>query len=102
VPADKPSPSSAAFYEQLGQNLRTLSLSPRHKYYSDDARVVEHLCTCAIIGQFAGIDGAGRQVAFRLLQIFEFQDGKISRENVWMDTAALTAQLTVPDTAVAH
>jgi predicted ester cyclase len=44
--------------------------------------VVEHLCTCAIIGQFAGIDGAGRQVAFRLLQIFEFQDGKISRENV--------------------
>jgi predicted ester cyclase len=36
-------------------------------------------------------DGAGRQVAFRLLHILEFPDGKISRENVWIDTAALAA-----------
>jgi steroid delta-isomerase-like uncharacterized protein len=87
------------FYQQLGQNLRTLLLAPKHKYYSDDACVVEHLCTCVITGQFAGIEGGGRQVEFRLLHIFEFQNGKISRENVWMDTATLMAQLTAPANA---
>jgi ketosteroid isomerase-like protein len=70
-------------YEQLVQNMRTVSMNATHQYYSDDACVVEHLCTCVVTGQFAGIEGHGRQVSFRLLHIFEFRAGKISRENVW-------------------
>ncbi len=88
-------------YEQLMQNMRPISMETTRKYYSDDACVIEHLSTCAITGQFAGIEGLGRQVSFRLLHIFEFRDGKISRENVWMDTATLIAQLTEP-AAAAH
>jgi hypothetical protein len=34
-----------------------------------------------------------------MLHIFEFRDGKISRENVWMDTATLMAQLIAPAAA---
>jgi steroid delta-isomerase-like uncharacterized protein len=88
-------------YEQLTQNVRTVSMETAHRYYSDDAAVIEHLCTCAITGQFAGVEGHGRQVSFRMLHIFEFRDGKISRENVWMDTTTLMAQLTAP-AAAAH
>lgn len=82
--------------------MRSISMQTTRKYYSDDACAIEHLGTCAITGQFAGIEGQGRQVSFRLLHIFEFRDGKISRENVWMDTATLMAQLTAPAGAAAH
>jgi hypothetical protein len=30
----------------------------------------------------------------RVLHIFEFRDGRISRENVWLDAGAAIAQLT--------
>ncbi len=31
-----------------------------------------------------------------MLHIFEFRDGKISRENVWIDSATIMAQLDTP------
>ena len=31
-----------------------------------------------------------------MLHVFEFQDGKISRENVWLDGASIVGQLTAP------
>jgi predicted ester cyclase len=34
-------------------------------------------------------------VSFRLLHIFEFQDGKIAREQAWCDLAAIQRQLNV-------
>jgi predicted ester cyclase len=37
--------------------------------------------------------GHERPVSFRLLHILEFRDNRISRENVWMDVAALHRQL---------
>lgn len=89
-------------YDQLMQNIRTISMQTMRRYYADDACGVEHLCTGAVTGQFAGIAGHGRQVCFRLLHIFEFRDGKISRENVWMDTATLSAQLAEPVGVAAH
>ena len=50
--------------------------------------------TATVTGQVLGIPGNGKQVRFRVLHVFEFRDGRISRENVWMDGAALAAQLT--------
>ena len=35
----------------------------------------------------------GRTVQFRILHVCEFRDGKISRENVWLDVAAIMQQL---------
>jgi predicted ester cyclase len=63
-------------YEQLLANMRAIFMQTTHQYYSDEACVVEHLCTCAIVGQFAGIEGHGRRVSFRLLHIFEFREGR--------------------------
>jgi predicted ester cyclase len=39
-----------------------------------------------------GLPGNGRRISFRMLHIFEFRDGLISRENVWLDTAAVINQ----------
>ena len=40
-----------------------------------------------------GFAGDNRTVHFRLLHIFEIRDGAISRENVWLDVAAIAEQL---------
>lgn len=41
-----------------------------------------------------GMEGRGRPLEFRLLHVLEFAgDGQISRENVWLDLAAIQQQL---------
>ncbi len=49
---------------------------------------------CRKGGIFLGVPGHGKTVSFRLLHVFEFRDGKISRENVWIDGGSIIAQLT--------
>jgi predicted ester cyclase len=63
------------------------------QFYGDEVRVVEHECAATVLGQFAELPGRGRPVRFRMLHVFEFRGGRISRENVWMDTATVLAQL---------
>jgi hypothetical protein len=62
--------------------------------YGDDFCVVEHLTKGAVTGEFLGIPGHGREVSFRLLHVWEFRDGLMSRENVWLDGGSVVAQLT--------
>ena len=49
--------------------------------------------TARVVGEFMGIPGHGRVISIRVLHIFEFRDGLISRANVWLDGAAAVAQL---------
>jgi ketosteroid isomerase-like protein len=44
-------------------------------------------------GRAVGCDGLSGPVSFRILHVFEFRDGKISRENVWCDVAAIREQI---------
>lgn len=53
----------------------------------------EHFCKGAVPGEFLGIPGHGREIGFRLLHIWEFRDGLMSRENVWLDGGTVIAQL---------
>jgi predicted ester cyclase len=55
--------------------------------------VLEQLMTGTVIGEMLGLPGNGRRITFRILHVFEFRDGLISRENVWLDSAAIVAQL---------
>ncbi len=43
-----------------------------------------------------GLSGPRTLTQFRLMHVFEFWDGLISRENVWLDYAALSQQLSTP------
>jgi steroid delta-isomerase-like uncharacterized protein len=87
-------PAALEFYRQLVKEIRTDGEERLHTYYSDNAVVLENLMTATVTGQFLGLPGNGRQVKFRILHVFEFKDGRISRENVWLDGAAVAAQLT--------
>jgi hypothetical protein len=49
--------------------------------------------TRAVLGSFGGLAGRGSSVRFRMLHVFEFRGGLLSRENGWMDTASVLAQL---------
>ena len=83
-------------YEQLTSDISTESMTPTRQYYGDDFCVVEHDWTGTVPGSLLGIPGRGRRITFRILHVFEFRGGLISRENVWMDTGAIVAQLTAP------
>ncbi len=49
--------------------------------------------TGTVTGSMLGLPGHGRRISFRILHVFEFKDGLISRENVWLDGAAIQQQL---------
>jgi len=82
-----------AFYGELTKNFRTEEEVPQHQYATDNALILEQLMTGTVIGSMLGLPGNDRRVTFRILHVFEFRDGLISRENVWIDTAAIIAQL---------
>ena len=65
-----------------------------HRYVSADALTLEAKMTGVVTGSMLGLPGNGRRITFRILHVFEFSDGLISRENVWLDTGAIVQQLT--------
>jgi steroid delta-isomerase-like uncharacterized protein len=84
------------FYEFLTENFRTESEEPLHRFFDGETMVLEQNMTGAVIGEMLGIPGNGRQVTFRILHVFDFRDGLVSREQVWIDSGAIVAQLTAP------
>lgn len=89
-------PAARAFYEQLVQDIRTEQMVPTRRHYGQDFCVIEHQWVGTVPGTFLGVPGHGRRIAFRLLHVWEFRDGQIRRENVWMDGGSIVAQLTAP------
>ena len=81
------------FYRHLTSNFRTEDERPSHRYFADDAVVLDQMMTGTVTGSMLGLPGNGRQVTFRILHVFEFTGGLISRENVWLDGAAIQQQL---------
>ncbi len=82
------------FYGFLTANIRTEHEEPIRQHVTDDALVLEQLMTAKVIGEMLGIPGNDRTVSFRILHVFEFRDGLVSREQVWIDSAAIVHQLT--------
>jgi len=85
-----------AFYEMLFRDLKGERVTPVRRLYGDDFVVDEVVWHGHIAnGRPFLCDGKSGPVSFRLLHIFELRDGKISRENVWCDLAAIQKQLGV-------
>ncbi|HWF69228.1 MAG TPA: ester cyclase [Mycobacterium sp.] len=80
-------------YAYLTANFRSESWDILRQYLADDAMVLEQLMTGTVIGSLLGLPGNGRRISFRMMHVFEFRDGLLSRENVWLDTAAVVDQL---------
>lgn len=88
--------AAQGFYEQFMRDIRTETMTPTRSHYGDDFCVTEHQWTGTVPGTFLGIPGNDRRISFRVLHLWEFRDGLISRENAWLDGAAAVAQLTAP------
>jgi len=82
------------FYEALFADLSDGQVESLRRYYGDGFMVDESLWKGRAPGRPFGLDGKDRPLAFRLLHVVEFTDaGAIRRENVWIDLAAVIAQL---------
>lgn len=86
--------AARGFYDRLISDISTETMVPTRRYYGDDFCVQEHQWTGTIPGSFLGVPGRGKHISFRLLHVWEFRDGLICRENVWLDGGSIVAQLT--------
>jgi steroid delta-isomerase-like uncharacterized protein len=84
------------FYQFLTANFRTEEEVPLNRFFDGDTMILEQSLTGTAIGEILGVPGNGRQVTFGILHVFGFRDGLICREQVWIDSGAIVAQLTSP------
>lgn len=83
-----------AFYESLFADLQDGTVRSVRRLYGEQFLVDESIWSGTAVGAPFGFEGRGRPLTFRLLHVLEFaEDGRISRENVWVDSAAIAQQL---------
>jgi hypothetical protein len=81
------------FYAGLFADVKGEDADQLSRRFGDDFATDEVLWTGRAVGRPFGLEGNGRRISFRVLHVFEFRNGLISREQVWMDLAAVQAQL---------
>ena len=81
------------FYERVFSLLQGEGVEPRRRYYGDNFLVDEVLYTGEADGALFGVEGRRGKVSFRLLHLVEFRDGKMARENAWLDVDSARRQL---------
>ena len=83
-----------SYYEMLFNDLEGEGVTPVRRLYGEDFLIDETLWHGYIAdGRPFLCDGKSGNVSFRLLHVFEIRDGKIGREQVWCDLAAIQQQL---------
>ncbi|HVM22638.1 MAG TPA: ester cyclase [Sphingomicrobium sp.] len=84
-----------AFYEATFPDLAQGKVQCIRRLYGDGFVVDDSIWSGIAKGRPFGFEGRGRPLEFRLLHVLEFaDDGRIRRENVWLDLAAIQQQLT--------
>ena len=81
------------YYQALFRDLKGESIQPVRRLYGENFLVDETIWNGRAVGRPFGVPGEEGPVSFRILHVLEFRDGKISRENVWMDVASVLHQL---------
>jgi ketosteroid isomerase-like protein len=83
-----------AFYQMLFGALDGESVTPVRRLYGEDFLIDETVWHGHIRdGAVFLCGGRSGPVSFRLLHVFELREGRIARENVWCDLAAIQQQL---------
>ncbi|HEY1830483.1 MAG TPA: ester cyclase [Acidimicrobiales bacterium] len=86
--------AAKGFYTWLTANIRTTGEKPLHQFVTETGAIVmEAEMSADVVGEFMGIPGHGRNITFRIMHVFEFDDSLIIREQVWLDTASIMGQL---------
>jgi ketosteroid isomerase-like protein len=92
----------AAYYRALLEELQIDRFESVRRWYGEQHVADESILHGTAVGRVFGIDGRGRQVRVRLLHVFDFADGLISRESAWLDVAGLQRQLQSSDEGLAR
>jgi ketosteroid isomerase-like protein len=83
-----------AFYESLFADFAEGTVRSVRRLHGQRFLVDESIWRGIAVGRPFGFDGRGRPLEFRLLHVLEFaDDGRIAREQVWLDSAAIARQL---------
>ncbi len=86
--------ATRGFYEALFADLADGQVRSVRRLYGERFMVDESIWSGIAVGRPFGFEGRGRPLEFRLLHVLEFADnGQITRENVWLDSAAIAQQL---------
>ncbi|MGG5821975.1 nuclear transport factor 2 family protein [Falsiroseomonas sp. HW251] len=86
--------SIRGMYAALFRDLKGEDVTPIRRLYGDGFLVDEAIWHGQIVdGRPFLCEGRSGRASFRLLHIFEFAGGKIARESVWCDLAAIQRQL---------
>jgi ketosteroid isomerase-like protein len=86
--------AARGFYRALFADLSGEKVTRLRRCYGEDFVVDESLWEGRAPGTPFGLPGGNRRLAFRLLHLFELApDGRIRREQVWLDHAAIVRQL---------
>jgi ketosteroid isomerase-like protein len=82
------------YYEMLFGDVKGESVTPVRRLYGEGFVIDESIWHGHIAdGRPFLCDGKSGDVSFRILHIFDIEDGKITRENAWCDLAAIQQQL---------
>lgn len=86
--------AARAFYEAMFADLADSRVETVRRLYGSDFVVDESVWRGRAAGRPFGLEGRDRPLEFRLLHVLQFaENGEIARENVWLDFAAIAAQL---------
>lgn len=86
--------AARGFYEGLFADLADGRIRTVRRLYGEDFLVDESVWTGRAPGRPFGLEGRDRPLEFRLLHVVEYaEDGRMKRENVWIDMAAILQQL---------
>jgi len=83
----------AAYYRGLLADMKITRFETIRRRYGTFHAVDESIMHAKAEGLVFGIEGGGREVSVRLLHVFDFSGGLISRESAWLDVASLQQQL---------
>ena len=82
------------FYEALFADLADGRIRTVKRLYGENFLVDESVWSGRAPGRPFGVEGRNRPLEFRLLHVVEYaDDGRMKRENVWVDLAAILQQL---------
>jgi ketosteroid isomerase-like protein len=82
-----------AFYEKVFKALQQEGVQPLRRFYGDNFLVDEVIYSGQADGALFGLEGRSGKVSFRVLHLVEFRDGRMARENVWLDSETARQQL---------
>ncbi len=86
--------AARGFYEHLFADLSEGRIETLRRLHGMNFIVDESMWRGRAQGAPFGFEGRGRPLEFRLLHVLEFSEaGDITRENVWLDMAAIVRQL---------